>query len=131
MDVPASLNLNPTHDGLLGGLQALAEPQRAKIVAMLGHGEHCVCDVGATLGLSPALVSHHLRVLKASGLLRERKAGRWVYYSLDLEGLSALRAALDQLLTPPDTVSAACICNECGTRGTGESLSAALANLPS
>lgn len=114
------------------GLQAIAEPTRARIVALLGHGEHCVCDVGETLALSPALVSHHLRALRDSGLLRERRSGRWVYYSLDLEALAGLRAALDQLLTPPDTATAACICNDCGTRGTGESsLSAALANLPS
>jgi ArsR family transcriptional regulator len=114
------------------GLQAIAEPTRARIVALLGHGEHCVCDVGETLALSPALVSHHLRALRDSGLLRERRAGRWVYYSLDLQALAALRTALDQLLIPPDTATAACICNDCGTRGTGESsLSAALANLPS
>ena len=114
------------------GLQAIAEPTRARIVALLGHGEHCVCDVGETLALSPALVSHHLRALRDSGLLRERRAGRWVYYSLDLQALAALREALDQLLIPPDTAMAACICNDCGTRGAGESsLSAALANLPS
>jgi len=114
------------------GLQAIAEPTRARIVALLGHGEHCVCDVGETLALSPALVSHHLRALRDSGLLRERRSGRWVYYSLDLQALAGLREALDQLLIPPDTATAACICNDCGTRGTGESsLSAALANLPS
>ncbi len=114
------------------GLQAIAEPTRARIVALLGHGEHCVCDVGETLALSPALVSHHLRALRDSGLLRERRSGRWVYYSLDLQALAVLREALDQLLIPPDTATAACICNDCGTRGTGEStLSAAFVNLPS
>lgn len=117
-------------DALLG-LQAIAEPTRARIVAFLGHGEHCVCDVGETLALSPALVSHHLRVLKASGLLRERKAGRWVYYSLDLERLAALRQALYALLTPSDAASAACLCSDCGTRGTGiPSLAAAIDKAP-
>ncbi len=112
-------------------LQAIAEPTRARIVAFLGHGEHCVCDVGETLALSPALVSHHLRVLKTSGLLRERKAGRWVYYSLELERLAALRAALDGLLTPTDAASAACVCSDCGTRGTGiPSLAAAIGHVP-
>ena len=116
----------------LAALQAIAEPNRARIIGLLGHGEHCVCDVGETLALSPALVSHHLRALRDSGLLRERRSGRWVYYSLDLEALSALRAALDKLLVPPDTASAACVCTDCGTRGTGESSPfAALTNLPS
>jgi ArsR family transcriptional regulator len=99
----------------LDSLRAIAEPSRARVVALLGHGEHCVCDVGAALGVSTALVSHHLRVLRASGLLRERHAGRWVYYSLDLERVAQLRQALDQLLTPSDSAATTCLCTECGT----------------
>ncbi len=95
-------------------LQAIAEPTRARIVALLGHGEHCVCDVGDTLALSAALVSHHLRVLRGSGLLRERRAGRWVYYSLDLDALQRLRASVNVLLTPTDEAAASCLCSECG-----------------
>ncbi len=133
MDTSIALDLAPPplDPAVVQGLQAIAEPTRARIVAFLGHGEHCVCDVGETLALSPALVSHHLRALKASGLLRERKAGRWVYYALDLERLAALRAALDGLLTPTDAASAACVCSDCGTRGTGiPSLGAAIGNAP-
>ena len=116
---------------VMRGLQAIADPTRTRIVALLGHGEHCVCDVGDTLALSPALVSHHLRVLRGSGLLKERRNGRWVYYSLDLDALGSLRAALDQLLTPSDAATAGCLCSDCGTRGTGRtSLSATLAQLP-
>jgi ArsR family transcriptional regulator len=66
------------------------------------------------LGLSTALVSHHLRTLRASGLLRERKSGRWVYYSLDLERLATLRAAIADLLTPTDAATTACLCSDCG-----------------
>ena len=95
-------------------LQAIAEPTRARIIALLGHGEHCVCDVGDTLALSPALVSHHLRALRDSGLLRERRSGRWVYYSLDLDALEKLRAAVSDLLTPTDQTAATCLCSDCG-----------------
>ncbi len=133
MDTSIALDLAPPplDPAVVQGLQAIAEPTRARIVAFLGHGEHCVCDVGETLALSPALVSHHLRVLKASGLLRERKAGRWVYYALDLDRLAALRNALDGLLTPTDAASAACVCSDCGTRGTGiPSLAAGIGNAP-
>jgi ArsR family transcriptional regulator len=99
---------------LVAALQAIAEPNRARIISLLGHGEHCVCDVGDVLGLSPALVSHHLRVLRSSGLLRERKSGRWMYYSLDLENLALLRAAILDLLTPRDAALTACVCSDCG-----------------
>jgi ArsR family transcriptional regulator len=104
----------PLAPDVLVALQAVAEPTRARIVALLGHGEHCVCDVGEVLGLSPALVSHHLRTLRASGLLRERRSGRWVYYSLDLERLAALRAAVADLLTPTAAATTACLCSDCG-----------------
>jgi len=87
----------PLAPDILVALQAVAEPTRARIVALLGHGEHCVCDVGEMLGLSPALVSHHLRALRTSGLLRERRSGRWVYYSLELDRLASLRAAVADL----------------------------------
>jgi ArsR family transcriptional regulator len=98
----------------MAALQAIAEPTRARIVAFLGHGEHCVCDVGDMLALSPALVSHHLRVLRGSGLLRERRSGRWVYYSLDLDALARLRVAATALLTPTDEAATACLCSDCG-----------------
>ena len=116
-----TMTAHPTHPSsslpepdLLIALQAVAEPNRARIVALLGHGEHCVCDVGEMLGLSTALVSHHLRTLRGSGLLRERKSGRWVYYSLDLERVAALRAAVADLLTPTDAATTACLCSDCG-----------------
>lgn len=98
----------------LRALQALAEPNRARIVELLGHGEHCVCDVGGTLGLSSALVSHHLRVLRESGLVRERRDGRWVHYSLEAERLAGLRAAVVAILTPPEAASTVCACSDCG-----------------
>lgn len=109
-DLPASA---PAPDVMVS-LQAIAEPTRARIVTLLGHGEHCVCDVGDTLALSPALVSHHLRALRDSGLLRERHSGRWVYYSLDLAALAQLRAAVMGLLTPTDEAAAASVCSDCG-----------------
>ena len=87
--------------------QAISEPSRARIVAYLGDGERCVCDLGAALGLSPALASHHLRTLHASGLIRERRAGRWVYYSLDRQTLEELRDWIDQLLTRTRAAAAA------------------------
>ena len=101
---------------VLIGLAAIGEPNRARIVALLGHGEHCVCDVGEMLGLSTALVSHHLRTLRSAGLLRERKSGRWVHYSLDLERIEALRTAIADLLTPSASAAVACACSDCGTR---------------
>ena len=102
----------------LVALQAVAEPNRARIVALLSHGEHCVCDAGVMLDMSTALVSHHLRTLRAAGLLRERRSGRWVYYSLDVERVAALRGAVVDLLTPTPAATTVCRCSDCGSRRT-------------
>ncbi len=96
-------------------LRALAEPSRARVIGRLAHGEHCVCDLGDALGLSPALISHHLKVLREAGLIRERRSGRWVYYSLELEALARLRASLDGLLNPANLAEANRLCTDCGS----------------
>ena len=99
---------------ILQGLRAISEPSRARVLAYLGGGERCVCDLGTALELSPALASHHLRVLRSSGLLRERRAGRWVYYALDLARLEQLRDWIDGLLTPSNAAAAATVRSDCG-----------------
>ena len=114
----------------LSALQAIAEPNRARIVELLSHGEHCVCDVGGALGMSPALVSHHLRVLRSTGLLRERRSGRWAFYALDVDRLARLRTAVTALLTPSDAVASACLCSDCSTTRTPKPVLDELSTLP-
>jgi DNA-binding transcriptional ArsR family regulator len=60
--------------------RAIADPSRLRILKLLEPAELCVCQVTAVLGLAPATVSKHLSVLRAAGLVAQRKAGRWVYY---------------------------------------------------
>ena len=62
--------------------RAIADPSRLRILKMLEPEELCVCQVTAVLGLAPATVSKHLSLLRAAGLVSQRKAGRWVYYRL-------------------------------------------------
>lgn len=62
--------------------KALAHPARLRIVAMLRDGDLCVCQLTAILGLATSTVSSHLAHLRRSGLLTERKEGRWVHYEL-------------------------------------------------
>ena len=113
----------------LAGLAALAEPNRARIFELLRHGEHCVCDVGEMLGLSTALVSHHLRALRTSGLVRERRSGRWVYYSLNIERVESLRTAMTELLSPGEAATTTCRCSDCGVRAPLPTLPARRAGL--
>lgn len=61
----------------------LGDPTRVRMLDALTHGERCVCDLAALVGLSESAVSHQLRLLRAARLVRVRRAGRLAYYSLD------------------------------------------------
>ena len=63
--------------------KALGEEMRLKIVELLLPGELCVCEIIEELGLSQPAVSHHMKILKQAGLVRDRREGKWVHYSLD------------------------------------------------
>ena len=69
---------------------ALADPTRAKIVHMLLRQELCTCDIAAVLGISDSAVSQHLRVLRSLRLVKARREGKYIYYSLDDAHISLL-----------------------------------------
>lgn len=62
-----------------------ADPTRLKIIYALLKKELCVCDIAEVIEMSQSSVSHQLRVLKALKLVKYRKEGKVVYYSLDDE----------------------------------------------
>ena len=66
------------------------DPTRAKILCALQMRELCVCDLSRLLNMQPSAVSHQLRLLKAVRLVRSRKQGREVYYSLDDAHIQAI-----------------------------------------
>ncbi|MDI6702317.1 ArsR/SmtB family transcription factor [Methanothermobacter wolfeii] len=68
-------------------LKALADSTRLLIVHLLSSGELCVCEIMAALEKPQPTVSHHLNVLKQAGILKSRKVGVWVHYSLADEKL--------------------------------------------
>lgn len=62
----------------------LGDPNRARMLyALLEAGELCVCDLAETVGASETTVSHALRLLRTAGVVRRRRAGRMIFYSLD------------------------------------------------
>ena len=68
----------------------LGDPTRVRIVHALSLGELCTCDLAAVLGMSESAVSHQLRVLRMLKLVKHRRDGRVVYYSLDDEHIRRL-----------------------------------------
>jgi len=63
----------------------LGDQTRLRIVMALGGGEMCVCDLAAFLGISESAVSHQLRRLRDMALVKNRRDGQILYYSLDDE----------------------------------------------
>lgn len=68
---------------LAEAFKVLSDPTRVKIIFALSKAELCVCDLSALLSMQDSAVSHHLRLLRALKLVKYRKEGRIVYYSLD------------------------------------------------
>ncbi len=62
--------------------RALGDETRLRIVALLSHGELCVCHVQHALGLTQPNASQQLAVLRNAGIVSSRRQGGWVYYRL-------------------------------------------------
>ncbi|MEG2597808.1 MAG: metalloregulator ArsR/SmtB family transcription factor, partial [Oscillospiraceae bacterium] len=63
--------------------KALSDSSRLKIITALLGQELCVCDISEAVKLSQSAVSHQLRVLRAARIVKYRKDGKMVYYSID------------------------------------------------
>jgi ArsR family transcriptional regulator, lead/cadmium/zinc/bismuth-responsive transcriptional repressor len=73
----------PVAAELADTFRALGDPTRVRILDAISSGELCVCDLAALVGLSESAVSHQLRLLRHMRLVRPRRHGRMVFYSLD------------------------------------------------
>jgi len=85
-------------DRLAAALRVIADPARLRLVSLIASrpdATSCVCELTEPLGLSQPTVSHHLKVLHASGILDREKRGRWVFYRLNEEPLRMLQETLD------------------------------------
>lgn len=63
--------------------KVFGDSTRARIICALNIEEMCVCDLAALLSMTQSAISHQLRVLKTARIVKSRKQGRVVYYSLD------------------------------------------------
>lgn len=70
--------------------KVLGDSTRIKILCALFEAEMCVCDIAALLGMTQSAISHQLRVLKQARLVKYKKEGKVVYYSLDDEHVKSI-----------------------------------------
>ena len=77
--------------------KALGDPVRLRLLSLVAShagGEACVCELSAGFDLSQPTISHHLKVLRESGLLQCERRGTWVYYWVVPSALAQLSAVL-------------------------------------
>lgn len=78
--------------------RAFAEPSRLRLLEQLEEGELCVTEIAATAGVGISTVSQQLRVLRTEGLLRRRREGKHIFYSLaDQHVIDIMRSVLDHV----------------------------------
>lgn len=92
-DYTAPMKTRTTPD--ISVLKALADERRLAMLELLADGgERCVCVLASALGMSDALVSHHVSKLREAGLVKTRRSGRWLHVRMEPEALTALAESL-------------------------------------
>jgi DNA-binding transcriptional ArsR family regulator len=90
-------NIDQLTDTIADLFRILGQPERLKILLIIGQQEACVCHLEAALGMRQAYISQHLMALRQAGLVTARRDGRNIYYRLeDPSLLSFIRRAGEQ-----------------------------------
>ena len=76
---------------------ALSDPTRLRVVCLLLGRELCVCELEFVLKMSQSRMSHQLRILRDAGLVKDRREGQWIIYSIPVWTRKRLRTALEAL----------------------------------
>jgi ArsR family transcriptional regulator, arsenate/arsenite/antimonite-responsive transcriptional repressor len=77
--------------------KALGDPTRVRLLSLIAAhdgGEACICDLTDPVGLSQPTVSHHMKQLAEAGLVTREQRGKWAYYRIVDDALTALGAAI-------------------------------------
>ena len=81
-------------------LQAVADPMRWSVLAMLVDAPRCVCKLQEQIPIAGNLLSYHLKVLRDAGLVTTSRRGRWVDYALAHDAPERMRDALPGAQVP-------------------------------
>jgi ArsR family transcriptional regulator len=102
------IKMDKKYKGYARIFKALSDPNRLMIADMLSCGELCACRILERFHITQPTLSHHMKNLCDSGLVKERKEGKWTYYSLSDDAAKSLRAFLEEITT----IKEKCVCNE-------------------
>jgi ArsR family transcriptional regulator len=75
--------------------RAFSDENRVRVIELLCAGEQCACVLLDDLKISQPTLSHHMKILAESGIVKQRKQGKWSYYSIDGEGCKYAKKLID------------------------------------
>ena len=78
-------------------LKAMSDPKRLRIVDMLSCGELCACEILEEFHITQPTLSHDMRVLVEAGIVRDRREGKNIYYTLNTEALDCMHETLGSI----------------------------------
>jgi ArsR family transcriptional regulator len=93
--------MNTTHSENAKVFRALCDETRLKVLSLLQSGEKCACVLLEQVDVGQPTLSHHMKILVDSGIVRARREGKWIHYSISEEG-SEIAAGLLRELTAVD-----------------------------
>ena len=88
--------------------KALSDTNRLMIIDMLSCGELCACEILVKFNFTQPTLSHHMKTLCNCGLVKGRKVGKWIFYSLDKQLVQNFKEFLNVITSDKED----CICNE-------------------
>ena len=89
--------------------KAFCDVNRVKIIDLLIDGEKCACVLLEKLSISQSTLSHHMKILTTSKVVKGRNEGKWTYYSISEEGVNRAEKIL-QSFVKPEKSSEKCSC---------------------
>jgi ArsR family transcriptional regulator len=100
--------LNDNYKKYVQYFKAFSDPNRLMIVDMLSCGELCACVILEKFNITQPTLSHHMNTLCDCGLVKGRKDGKWIYYSLNNETMQDFKVFLEKITTAKQE----CLCYE-------------------
>jgi DNA-binding transcriptional ArsR family regulator len=86
---------------LIETAQAIFDESRLQVIKLLQIKEMCVCELAEVLNLSSPRISQHLAVLRRAAIVKERREGKWIFYSLIPETIAEFNCSWDNLMASP------------------------------
>ncbi len=82
--------------------KVMSDSKRLKIIDMLSEGELCACKILEEFHITQPTLSHDMKLMCDAGLVRARKEGKWMHYSLDMNVMNDIYKTVGRLMIPGD-----------------------------